>query len=158
MTRRTSAHTRQCPVSTRCAVVCGGRHARRVAAHTSAFATQAGSFDLVVKVYPTGKVSAALAKLAVGDSIRVKGPKSAIKYRRWVCVMCPPALPERLCSRRGSVCPSMRSGKVQIGTGPVADVTSMVLVAGGSGITPMLQVHAVPFVHAAQRRLSCVRL
>ena len=42
---------------------------------------QAGSFDLVVKVYATGKVSAYLGSLAVGDSIRVKGPKAAIKYR-----------------------------------------------------------------------------
>ena len=34
--------------------------------------THTGTFDLVVKVYPTGRVSPVLGALAVGDSIMVR--------------------------------------------------------------------------------------
>eukprot|EP01041_Mallomonas_annulata_P012625 gene12625-26580_t len=62
-----------------------------------------GSFELVVKKYPGGKVSSHLDSLKVGDKIEVKGPIPKLSYT-----------------------PNM---KKTIG-----------MLAGGTGITPMLQV------------------
>jgi cytochrome-b5 reductase len=59
--------------------------------------------ELVIKAYPTGKVSSYLHSLHVGDFVEVKGPLPKFKYT-----------------------PNM---KKKIG-----------MVAGGSGITPMVQV------------------
>lgn len=64
---------------------------------------QAGHFDLLIKSYPTGNISKHLASLAVGQSIRVRGPKGAFTYK-----------------------PNM--------------VRHFGMIAGGTGITPMLQV------------------
>jgi len=64
---------------------------------------QKGSFELVVKAYPGGKVSEYLHSLKVGDSIEVKGPIPKLAYKK--------------------------NMKKQIAC-----------IAGGSGITPMLQV------------------
>ncbi|KAK4448579.1 NADH-cytochrome b5 reductase 1 [Podospora aff. communis PSN243] len=64
---------------------------------------QPGYFDLLIKSYPTGNISKHMASLAVGQSIRVKGPKGAFVYT-----------------------PNM--------------VRHFGMIAGGTGITPMLQV------------------
>lgn len=64
---------------------------------------QPGFVDLLIKSYPTGNISKHLASLAVGQSIRVRGPKGAFTYR-----------------------PNM--------------VRHFGMIAGGTGITPMLQV------------------
>ncbi|KAF7021639.1 hypothetical protein CFC21_034561 [Triticum aestivum] len=62
-----------------------------------------GYFDLLIKVYPEGKMSQHFANLKPGDVLEVKGPIEKLRYS-----------------------PNM---KRQIG-----------MVAGGTGITPMLQV------------------
>ncbi|KAI3771620.1 hypothetical protein L6452_02786 [Arctium lappa] len=62
-----------------------------------------GYFDLMIKVYPEGKMSQHFAKLKPGDTVEVKGPIEKVRYT-----------------------PNM---KKHIG-----------MIAGGSGITPMLQV------------------
>ncbi|XP_010454305.1 PREDICTED: NADH-cytochrome b5 reductase-like protein [Camelina sativa] len=62
-----------------------------------------GYFDLLIKVYPDGKMSQHFASLKPGDVLEVKGPVEKFKYS-----------------------PNM---KKHIG-----------MIAGGSGITPMLQV------------------
>lgn len=64
---------------------------------------QAGHFDLLIKSYPTGNISKHLASLAVGQSIRVRGPKGAFTYKSNM-------------------------------------VRHFGMIAGGTGITPMLQV------------------
>ncbi|KAL1867750.1 hypothetical protein VTK73DRAFT_4012 [Phialemonium thermophilum] len=64
---------------------------------------QPGHFDLLIKSYPTGNISRHMASLAVGQSIRVRGPKGAFVYT-----------------------PNM--------------VRHFGMVAGGTGITPMLQI------------------
>ena len=64
---------------------------------------QKGSFELVVKSYPTGNVSKYLDGLNVGDSIDVKGPYPKLTYTA--------------------------NMKKKIG-----------MVAGGTGITPMIQI------------------
>ncbi|KAJ8751496.1 hypothetical protein K2173_016720 [Erythroxylum novogranatense] len=62
-----------------------------------------GYFDLLIKVYPDGKMSQHFASLKPGDSVEVKGPIEKLRYS-----------------------PNM---KKHIG-----------MIAGGTGITPMLQV------------------
>ncbi|KAL2261764.1 hypothetical protein VTK26DRAFT_3405 [Humicola hyalothermophila] len=64
---------------------------------------QPGYVDLLIKSYPQGNISKHLATLAVGQTIRVRGPKGAFVYT-----------------------PNM--------------VRHFGMVAGGTGITPMLQV------------------
>lgn len=64
---------------------------------------QPGFFDLLIKSYPTGNISKHMASLAVGQTIKVRGPKGAFVY-----------------------VPNM--------------VRHFGMVAGGTGITPMLQV------------------
>ena len=62
-----------------------------------------GYFDLMIKVYPQGKMSQHIDHLKIGDTIEVKGPKGKFHYQ-----------------------PNM---KAQLG-----------MLAGGTGITPMLQI------------------
>ncbi|XP_051132239.1 NADH-cytochrome b5 reductase-like protein [Andrographis paniculata] len=62
-----------------------------------------GYFDLLIKVYPEGKMSQHFASLKPGDEVEVKGPIQKLRYN-----------------------PNM---KKHIG-----------MIAGGTGITPMLQV------------------
>ena len=64
---------------------------------------QPGHFDLLIKSYAQGNISRHLAGLAVGQAIRVRGPKGAFTYA-----------------------PNM--------------VRRFGMIAGGTGITPMLQV------------------
>ena len=62
-----------------------------------------GYFDLMIKSYPQGNISAHMTTLNIGDTMKVRGPKGAMVYR------------ENMCKRIG-------------------------MIAGGTGITPMLQV------------------
>ncbi|GAB4828309.1 NADH-cytochrome b-5 reductase-like protein [Ancistrocladus abbreviatus] len=62
-----------------------------------------GYFDLLIKIYPEGKMSQHFAKLKAGDVVEVKGPIEKLKYTS--------------------------NMKKHIG-----------MIAGGTGITPMLQV------------------
>eukprot|EP00245_Coleochaete_scutata_P012620 TRINITY_DN491_c0_g1_i1.p1 TRINITY_DN491_c0_g1~~TRINITY_DN491_c0_g1_i1.p1 ORF type:complete len:280 (-),score=46.42 TRINITY_DN491_c0_g1_i1:331-1059(-) len=39
-----------------------------------------GYFDLVIKIYPQGKMSQFVSKLAAGDELSVRGPKGRFKY------------------------------------------------------------------------------
>lgn len=64
---------------------------------------QPGFFDLLIKSYPQGNITQHLDKLSLGQTIRVRGPKGAFKYR-----------------------PNM--------------VRHIGMIAGGTGITPMLQI------------------
>nr|CAB3472034.1 unnamed protein product [Digitaria exilis] len=88
-----------------------------------------GYFDLLIKVYPDGKMSQYFASLKPGDVVEVKGPIEKLRYS-----------------------PNMKKqiGMVAGGTGitPMLQVVRAILknpddntqVAGGTGITPMLQV------------------
>jgi len=62
-----------------------------------------GHFDLVIKVYPQGKMSQYIDKMQIGDKIDVKGPKGLFTYT-----------------------PNMKR--------------AFGMLAGGTGLTPMLQV------------------
>ena len=62
-----------------------------------------GYFDLMIKAYPQGNISAHMATLKIGDTMKVRGPKGAMVYT------------PNLCTRIG-------------------------MIAGGTGITPMLQI------------------
>lgn len=62
-----------------------------------------GYVDLMIKSYPTGNISKHVAKLQIGDTLRVKGPKGAMVYT-----------------------PNL--------------VRHFGMIAGGTGITPMLQI------------------
>eukprot|EP01087_Luapelamoeba_hula_P017821 TRINITY_DN564_c0_g1_i1.p1 TRINITY_DN564_c0_g1~~TRINITY_DN564_c0_g1_i1.p1 ORF type:complete len:308 (+),score=66.08 TRINITY_DN564_c0_g1_i1:129-1052(+) len=73
-----------------------------------------GHFDLVVKVYPGGKMTEYLDRLEVGQGVEVKGPKGKFKYA-----------------------PNMKKA---IG-----------MIAGGTGITPMLQVIAAILKNPADK-------
>merc|ERR1711939_1153121 len=62
-----------------------------------------GWFELLIKAYPQGNISAHMATLKIGDTMKVRGPKGAMVYT------------PNMCKRIG-------------------------MIAGGTGITPMLQV------------------
>lgn len=62
-----------------------------------------GYFDIVVKLYPMGKMSRYLSGLEIGDSVQVMGPHGRFSYK-----------------------PNMHK--------------ELFMIAGGSGITPVLQV------------------
>lgn len=64
---------------------------------------QPGYFDLLIKAYPQGSVTQHLARLKIGDNIRVRGPKGAFTYRQNM-------------------------------------VRHFGMIAGGTGLTPMLQI------------------
>ncbi len=42
---------------------------------------QLGFVDFVIKLYPTGKMSQVLAKMQVGDSMLMKGPRGRFTYK-----------------------------------------------------------------------------
>jgi len=62
-----------------------------------------GFFELMIKAYPQGNISAHMTTLKVGDTMKVRGPKGAMVYT------------PNMCKRIG-------------------------MIAGGTGITPMLQI------------------
>lgn len=44
-----------------------------------------GYFDLMIKSYPQGNISAHMATLKVGDTMKVRGPKGAMVYQENLC-------------------------------------------------------------------------
>ncbi|ETI20438.1 NADH-cytochrome b5 reductase 1 [Cladophialophora carrionii CBS 160.54] len=62
-----------------------------------------GFFELLIKSYPQGNISAHMTTLKIGDTMKVRGPKGAMVYT------------PNMCKRIG-------------------------MIAGGTGITPMLQI------------------
>ncbi|XP_064490227.1 NADH-cytochrome b5 reductase 3-like [Ornithodoros turicata] len=87
-----------------------------------------GYFDLVIKVYAKnvhpkfpegGKMSQHLDAMSIGDTIQVRGPSGLIRYEG---------------RGRLAVRPDKKSPPVMY------DVTDIGMIAGGTGITPMLQI------------------
>ena len=78
-----------------------------------------GYFDLVIKVYPNGKMTQYLEQLAVGQPIDVSGPSGNLIYRGKGMFDIRTRKPEPYVTRR---------------------VRRLGMIAGGSGITPMYQI------------------
>lgn len=78
-----------------------------------------GYFDLLVKSYEKGNISRFLSLLKIGDKIRVKGPKGQVR----------PASPRM----------HIHSYSVQFNYRPALS-REFGMIAGGTGITPMLQI------------------
>ncbi|KAI5795280.1 nitrate reductase [Geopyxis carbonaria] len=72
------------------------------------------TLELLVKLYPDGVMSQALAALPIGGAVKVKGPVGKLHYRG--------------------------RGVVTLNGGPERRVRKFVMVAAGSGITPVLSV------------------
>ena len=94
-----------------------------------------GHFDLVVKAYPTGVMSKHFASLKVGDTLECKG--TCIRTRSQLTSGCFRR------ARRGPPLAALTRGDA----GPMVKLAyspnmkaSIGMVAGGTGITPMLQV------------------
>jgi len=81
-----------------------------------------GYFDLVIKVYPSGKMSQHLSRLEVGEAIDVRGPLGEINYE---------GLGRFSVRRKDSTGKSVWTPK---------QVKRIGMIAGGTGITPMLQI------------------
>eukprot|EP00301_Raphidiophrys_heterophryoidea_P019712 c4589_g1_i1.p1 GENE.c4589_g1_i1~~c4589_g1_i1.p1 ORF type:complete len:303 (+),score=65.95 c4589_g1_i1:46-909(+) len=73
-----------------------------------------GYVDLLIKVYPNGVMSRHIDSLKVGDNLQVQGPKGMLAY--------------------------LGRGRVKISGKNEQIYTSLNMVCGGTGITPMLQV------------------
>ena len=78
-----------------------------------------GYFDLVIKVYPNGKMTQYLDKLAIGHAIDVSGPSGNLIYKDNGIFDIRARKPDPFVSRR---------------------VHKLGLIAGGTGITPMYQI------------------
>ena len=78
-----------------------------------------GYFDLVIKVYPQGKMTQYLDKFTIGQKIDVSGPSGNLIYRGKGLFDVRTRKPEPFVSRR---------------------VRQLGLIAGGTGITPMYQI------------------
>ncbi|MES1909019.1 MAG: hypothetical protein MHM6MM_001834 [Cercozoa sp. M6MM] len=76
-----------------------------------------GYFDLVIKVYEKGQMTQHLEHMKVGDNIEVRGPTGSITY-----------------SARGEFTFASRKGAI------VKNVKRIGMIAGGTGLTPMLQI------------------
>jgi len=83
-----------------------------------------GSFDLLIKIYPQGKMGNYLKNLTIGTGVDVKGPQGMIQYfgngKFWV-------------KRKYKANPQVAAESVQT-------VKNVGMIAGGTGLTPMLQV------------------
>jgi len=82
-----------------------------------------GFFDVVVKVYPEGKMSRHLESMEIGDTIDVRGPLGLLEYK---------GAGEFHISRK-----NLETKKTEV---VKKHVKRLGLIAGGTGITPMLQV------------------
>ncbi|CAF0726697.1 unnamed protein product [Rotaria sordida] len=78
-----------------------------------------GYFELVIKVYPQGKMTQYLDKFSIGQKIEVSGPSGNLIYRDNGLFDIRPRKPEPFVSRR---------------------IHRLGLIAGGTGITPMYQI------------------
>jgi len=82
-----------------------------------------GYFDLIVKIYPEGKMGQYLKKLPVGSTIEAKGPMGEIRYHG-----------------QGRFSIMRKNQKTHTKYEQKLTVRRLGLIAGGSGITPMLQL------------------
>jgi cytochrome-b5 reductase len=78
-----------------------------------------GYFDLVIKIYPLGKMTQYLDKLSIGQTVDVSGPSGNIIYKDNGLFDIRSRKPEPFVTRR---------------------VRRLGLIAGGTGITPMYQI------------------
>ena len=77
-----------------------------------------GYMDLIIKVYPDGKMSSYIDTLAIGDTLAVRGPSGKIRYH-------------------GKGVFEVEKGRDR----KEKQVYKRIgMIAGGSGITPMLQI------------------
>ena len=81
-----------------------------------------GHFDLLVKLYPQGKMSQHLQAMQLGASIDVRGPQGSLEYRG---------------DGVFNIVRRLAAGGSAVQT---YNVKSVGMIAGGSGITPMLQL------------------
>jgi len=91
-----------------------------------------GFFDLLIKVYPTGKMGNYLKNLPIGKSVNVKGPQGMIEYfgNGKFCVR-----------RKYKANPQQAIEQVQ-------HVKTIGMIAGGTGLTPMLQIIRAVLKHS----------
>lgn len=82
-----------------------------------------GHFDLVVKTYPNGLMSQHLARLPVGETVDCRGPLGHLRYLG-----------------RGVVSVKRRNPTTRKTEAVEQRVSSISFIAGGTGITPMLQI------------------
>ena len=78
-----------------------------------------GYFDLVIKIYPHGKMTQYLDKFSIGDKIDVSGPSGNLIYKDKGLFDIRPHKPDPFVTRH---------------------VRHLGLIAGGTGITPMYQI------------------
>ena len=78
-----------------------------------------GYFDLVIKVYPNGKMTQYLDKFSIGQTIEVSGPSGNLIYKDNGLFDIRARKPEPFVTRR---------------------IRQLGLIAGGTGITPMYQI------------------
>jgi len=82
-----------------------------------------GYFDLVIKVYPSGKMSQHLARLDVGKTVEVRGPLGEIQYEG-----------------HGQFSVRRKDASTSKSIWTPKTVKRVSMIAGGTGITPMLQI------------------
>ncbi|CAF3346550.1 unnamed protein product [Rotaria sp. Silwood1] len=78
-----------------------------------------GYFDLVIKIYPHGKMTQYLDKFSIGQKIEVSGPSGNLVYKDNGLFNIRPRKPDPFVTRR---------------------IHRLGLIAGGTGITPMYQI------------------
>jgi cytochrome-b5 reductase len=78
-----------------------------------------GYFDLVIKIYPNGKMTQYLDQFSIGQTIEVSGPSGNLIYKGNGLFDVRPRKPEPFVTRR---------------------IRRLGLIAGGTGITPMYQI------------------
>jgi len=86
-----------------------------------------GYFDLLIKLYPNGKMSQHLQHLQVGQTIEARGPQGSLEYLGG-----------------GEFTVKRSGGRVQ-----KVNCQNVGMIAGGSGITPMLQILREVHKHAS---------
>ena len=78
--------------------------------------SERGYFDLLVKLYPAGKMSQYLSALPLGSQVEVRGPMGMLEYKG-----------------RGQIALNKGGWKTR-------QVSKIGMIAGGSGLTPMYQI------------------
>lgn len=84
--------------------------------------TDIGHFDVIIKIYPNGQMGNYLKNLPIGSMVSVKGPLGSLNY-----------------TGKGNFV-IKRKNEDGTATMKTYNVKNINMVAGGSGITPMLQI------------------
>ena len=108
---------------------------------------QVGYFELVIKIYPDGRLTPRLDAMAIGEEIEVMGPRGRITY------VAPGTFnihkPMRAEKRRLRLLEDDTTTATATDTvGVLAGIKHVAMIAGGTGITPMLQVMMQVCKHA----------